>query len=312
MRILSDFYKSIFGCKVYKISLNASCTCPNRDGTKGIGGCIFCSAKGSGDFISSSKSISCQFEEGLKLVENKSRGRKGKNTVLYIPYFQSFTSTYGDENLLKQKYIEAINQKDVCGLAIATRPDCISEKILSILKEISQIILPATGKKPFIQLELGLQTSNENTGKLINRCYTDEDYKNAVSLIKKELTDCHIVTHLILGLPGETEKDMIDSVSFVAAANTLSGNSSWGIKFTCLYVLKNTVLEKLYREEKFSVLTEDEYFELLNKILPSIPQNAVVHRLTGDPPKKEAVAPLWSFDKKRILNRINKSFFTLF
>ncbi len=301
--LVSEFYKELFGCKTYKISLDAGCTCPNRDGTKGFGGCIFCSQSGSGDFAASkNKSISEQVEEAKKLVEKKIFGRSGNRVVKYIAYFQNFSSTYGDCQSLIRKYREALECTDIAGLAVATRPDCISDEILSELALISQ--------KYFVQLELGLQSSNEVTGKLINRCYTDEDYCNAVKKIKKASPAIHIVTHLIFGLPGETEDDMLESVRFVAGNNnynmTYSGwNRFYGIKITSLYVLKGTVLSGMYERGKVKTLSEDEYFNLLEKTLHLLDENCVIHRLTGDPPKNILIAPEWPKNKKRILSKIN-------
>lgn len=296
MLFLSDFYKNKFGCKVYKIALDAHCTCPNRDGTKGIGGCIFCSQSGSGDFIENSVFLKKQFEEGVCLVEKKAHGRSGKNKALFLPYFQSFTSTYGNFEKLKELYLEALSFKNVCGLAIATRPDCLSFQIVELLKKISQ--------KFFVQIELGLQTSCEQTGKFINRCYTNDDYKNAVALLKNEIPDAHIVTHLIFGLPGEKKSDMLKSVDFVL--DNFTEEKFFGIKITNLYVLKNTVLEKMFAEGKFECMGMEEYFEVLKLAFEKMPEKAVIHRFTGDPPKKIAIAPQWALNKKSVLNYANK------
>ncbi len=307
MQTLSAFYESIFGCKTYKISLDAGCTCPNRDGTKGRGGCIFCSQQGSGDFVAGRKlSISEQIEQGKKLVENKVRGRSGERQGKYIAYFQSFTSTYGDAGTLLEKYREALACEGVTGLAVATRPDCLGEDILRGLGDIS--------KEHFVQVELGLQTSNEKTGQLINRCYTNSDYITAVRRIRETGPDIHIVTHLIFGLPGESEEDMLTSVKFVLKNNvslsdtsdmSLSGltrQSVFGLKITSLYVLHNTRLAAMYESGDYQPLTKEAYFALLQKALPLLPQNCVVHRLTGDPPKSQLLAPTWTTDKKRVLN----------
>lgn len=309
MQTLSAFYESIFDCKTYKISLDAGCTCPNRDGSKGRGGCIFCSQQGSGDFVAGRNlSITEQIEQGKKLVEAKLRGRSGERQGKYIAYFQSFTSTYGDTKQLLAKYREALLCKDIAGLAIATRPDCLGEEILQGLAEISET--------HFVQIELGLQTSNEQTGMLINRCYTNQDYIDAVSRIREEAPDIHIVTHLIFGLPGETEEDLLNSVRFVVEQNIRHPSavapyvsaSFWGIKITSLYVLKNTRLATMYESGEYEPISKDQYFDLLKNALPLLPQNCVVHRLTGDPPKSQLLAPLWTTDKKRVLNEINQLF----
>ena len=291
MQTLSGFYESIFGCKTYKISLDAGCTCPNRDGTKGKGGCIFCSENGSGDFVSERKlSIKEQVEQGKKLVEAKLRGRSGERQGKFIAYFQNFSSTYGDAAVLLAKYREALECDGVEGLAVATRPDCLCEEILSGLADIS--------KNHFVQIELGLQTSNEQTGQFINRCYTNEDYIDAVARIRKAAPSIHIVTHLIFGLPGETEEDMMNSVKFVVD----HAATVWGLKITSLYIIKNTTLAQLYQAGSYQPLSKEEYFRLLEKALPLLPENCVVHRLTGDPPKRLLIAPSWTTDKKRVLN----------
>ena len=291
MQTLSNFYESIFGCKTYKISLDAACTCPNRDGTKGTGGCIFCSQTGSGDFIADRKlPVPEQLEQGKKLVESKLRGRSGERQGKYIAYFQSFTSTYGDPTVLLSKYHEALSCEGVAGLAVATRPDCLSPAILRGLGEIS--------RTHFVQIELGLQTSNEATGQLINRCYTNQDYIDAVHRIREEAPSIHIVTHLIFGLPGESEEDMLNSVKFVVENNV----KEWGLKITSLYVLQNTRLAAMYEAGTYQPLTKEQYFALLQKALPLLPECCVVHRLTGDPPKSQLLSPVWTADKKRVLN----------
>ena len=322
MQKLSDFYQDIFGCKTYKISIDAGCTCPNRDGTKGKGGCIFCSENGSGDFAAArSLSVKEQLEQGRKLIESKLRGRSGERRGKYIAYFQNFTSTYGDAAVLLGKYRAALACEDVAGLAVATRPDCLGADILAGLAEIAE--------NHFVQIELGLQTSNEETGRLINRCYTNHDYLEAVARIHEAAPQIHIVTHLIFGFPGETEEDMLNSVRFVVDKNTLHPASTrhpagtrhpelvsgsinsdpdlrrdddWGIKITSLYILKNTPLAKLYESGTYQPLTKDQYFHLLKQALPLLPENCVVHRLTGDPPKSLLIAPTWTTDKKRVLN----------
>ncbi len=297
----SDFYKKIFGCKVYKIAIDAGCTCPNRDGKKGRGGCIFCSELGSGDFIPSrEKPVKNQIEEARLLVQSKLRGRGGSNEGKYIVYFQNFTSTYGNpENLIK-KYEEALAQKDIVGLAIATRPDCLEPKILEYLSWVSE--------KTFVQVELGLQTSNEITGNLINRCYTDEDYALAVDRIKKSAPKIHVVTHVIFGLPGETSGDMMNTLRFVREKSLFGKESFYpaGIKITVLYVVKNTLLAKMYENGEFDCLEKSEYYELLKTALKILPSGTVIHRLTGDPPKSFLIAPAWTTDKKRVMNEIRK------
>lgn len=286
---VGEFYKEKFGSKVYKIAIDAGCTCPTRDGTKGNKGCIFCSANGSGDFVPSKKlSISEQIKQAKEIIQ-----KKVKKEIKYIAYFQNFTNTYGDEKLLVQKYNEAINCENVCGISIATRPDCISS---SILKEIAALC-----KKTFVTIELGFQTSKEESADYIRRGFSNQEYLEAVRRIHQADSRIHVVTHLIFGLPGETHDDMMNSVKFCLNAKTD------GIKFTVLYVLKGTDLEKDYQAGKFDVLEMDEYFALLKSALELIPPKIVIHRLTGDGPKKFLIAPMWTANKKNVLNAINNT-----
>lgn len=286
---VGEFYKEKFGSKVYKIAIDAGCTCPTRDGTKGNKGCIFCSANGSGDFVPSKNlSISEQIKQAKEIIQ-----KKVKKEIKYIAYFQNFTNTYGDEKLLVQKYNEAINCENVCGISIATRPDCISS---SILKEIAALC-----KKTFVTIELGFQTSKEESANYIRRGFSNQEYLEAVKRIHQADSRIHVVTHLIFGLPGETHDDMMNSVKFCLNAKTD------GIKFTVLYVLKGTDLEKDYQAGKFDVLEMDEYFALLKSALELIPPKIVIHRLTGDGPKKLLIAPMWTANKKNVLNAINNT-----
>lgn len=305
MILLSDFYKSVFGCKAYKISIDAGCTCPNRNGEKSTGGCFFCSEKGSGDFVPSKlKSIFQQTEEGKALVEKKARGRSGTNQVKYIAYFQNFTNTYGNEEELTAKYKEALTCSEVEGLAIATRPDCISDSILEKIAGLAE--------KHFVQIELGLQTFSDETKNKLNICYKNADYVDAVKRINSASKKIHLVTHLIFGLPEETEEDMIKSVKFVTEVNALSSKNAplqtlpFGIKITSLYVLKNTKLQELYETGKYQPLTREKYLRILERAIKLLPKNCVVHRLTGDPPKPLLIAPQWTTDKKRLMNEIRK------
>lgn len=282
----SQFYKEKFGVKAYKISLDAGTTCPNRDGTKGLGGCVFCSQSGSGDFSASRNlPLHKQIEDAKKLVSKKINGGK------YIAYFQNYTNTYGDEALLVKKYNDSLSEKDIAGISIATRPDCISPWILEQIALLSE--------KTFVSLELGFQTSNEKTGVCINRLYTNEDYVSAVKRIKSASLKIHIVTHLIFGLPSESEKDMLQSLDFALKSGTD------GLKISCLHVLKNTRLFDDFKDGKFKTLSMEEYFSLLGKALPLIPKNIVIHRLTGDGAKSILVSPMWTADKKNVLNSLN-------
>lgn len=285
MTLLNGYLRERFGCKVYKISINGGFTCPNRDGTVGTGGCIFCSAGGSGEFSTDPlMSVTDQIEEARKKVSSKIKDGK------YIAYFQSFTGTYAPAERLRQLYEEAIAHPDIAALSIATRPDCLPEEVLDLLEELNRI-------KP-VWTELGLQTIHENTAKLINRCYDLKVYDRALSELKKR--GIEVITHVILGLPGETRDDMYETVKYVCDAGTD------GIKLQLLHVLKGTVLESMYEKGEFSVLTEDEYINILKECVKLIPDRVVIHRLTGDGDKKILTAPLWSGDKKHVLNRINK------
>ncbi len=287
---VSDFYKQKFGSKVYKITIDAGCTCPNRDGTKAYGGCIFCSAAGSGDFIEDKTLlIKEQVQKAKQRIDSKFGSQKEKK---YIVYFQNFTNTYGDEKLLLQKYEQALECEGVVGIAIGTRPDCISDFILDGIAKLCE--------RTFVTIELGLQTAREDVGKYIRRFYSNDDYCNAVSRIHKADKRIHVVTHVIFGLPGETKKDMLNTVKFALE------NKTDGIKLSCLYVLKNTDLEKEYNNGKVKVLEMEEYFEIVKSALKLIPPDVVVHRLTGDGPKKILVAPEWTKNKKNVLNRLKE------
>lgn len=282
---LNKYLRDTFGDKIYKLSLNAGFTCPNRDGKLGTKGCIFCSAGGSGDFAeSSSLSITQQIERAKERVAKKIKSGK------YIAYFQAYTNTYAPVEILKSKYMEAVNHKDIVALSVATRPDCLGDDVLKLLDEINKI-------KP-VFVELGLQTIHERTARYIRRGYTLDVYDKAVSDLKK--IGVNTVVHLILGLPGETKQDMLDSVKYVCE----SGID--GIKLQLLHVLKNTNLEKDYAQGKFKTLEMDEYLDILKSCVDIIPDNIVIHRLTGDGAKKDLISPLWSADKKKVLNAINK------
>lgn len=280
-KTLNEHYKEKFGCKVYKLALDGGFTCPNRDGTLGDKGCIFCSAAGGGDFAEKQcDSIETQLERAKMRVENKIKSGK------YIAYFQAFTNTYADIETLKKLYLEAIKPDYIVGLSIGTRPDCISSETLELLCEINKI-------KP-VSIELGLQTTNEKTAGYIRRGYKNEVYFDAVKLLKSKGID--VVTHIIIGLPYETEQDAVKTTTDAIIAGTN------GVKFHLLHILKNTDLEKEYENGKFSCLSLEEYAKILKKCLSVLPETCIVHRITGDGAKKDLVAPLWSADKKRVLN----------
>lgn len=281
---LNSYLKEKFGCKVYKISLDCGFTCPNRDGTLGYGGCIFCSEGGSGDFAESrTLGVTEQIESGKEKVKNKIKSGK------YIAYFQAFTNTYADVNTLEKIFSEAINHPDIVALSIATRPDCLEQEKVELLSRLNKI-------KP-IFVELGLQTVNEKTAKYIRRGYTLDVYDDAVERLHEQ--GINVVTHIIIGLPYETKEDMLSSVKYVCKVTD-------GIKLQLLHILKGTDLAKDYFEHKFEVLSLEEYTNIIAECVKIIPKNVVIHRLTGDGAKKDLIAPLWSADKKKVLNTINK------
>lgn len=299
---VSEYYKKIFGRKIYKITLDAGCTCPNRDGTKAVGGCIFCSATGSGDFTAERNfSISQQIENAKKLVANKIKNIDESKSN-YIAYFQNFTNTYGDENSLIKKYREALENPQIAGIAIGTRPDCVGQSILEKINELTKerFMDGNTVGRKYFSIELGLQTSNEKSAGYIRRHYSNEDYIDAVKRIKEINPDIHIVTHVIFGLPGEDENDMLETVRFALNSGTD------GLKLQVLNVLKGTNLAKDYEEKKFKVLEMNEYFSILKKALSIIPSDIVMHRLTGDGAKNILIEPQWIANKRKVMNELKK------
>lgn len=280
-RSLDSYLKETFGCKVYKLALAGGCTCPNRDGTKGVGGCSFC-AGGSGDFAECEGSVSEQIERAKSRVAKKTVDDK------YIAYFQSYTATYGDVNEMRNRLEEAMNADGIVALSVATRPDCLGEEILSMLKEFS-VKIP-------LFIELGLQTCNDDIAMEFNRGYATSEYFDAVNRLHD--IGANVVTHVILGLPNETHDMMIDTVRRV-------GEVTDGIKLQLLHLLKGTRLADDYLQGNFRVMELDEYADLVADCISILPENVVVHRLTGDAPKKLLIAPLWSADKKRVLNTVH-------
>jgi radical SAM protein (TIGR01212 family) len=272
-----------FGCKVYKLSIDAGFSCPNRDGTLGTGGCIFCSGDGGGEFAEKGSSITQQLELAKRRVEAKCKSGK------YIAYFQSFTNTYAPMEVLRQRYLEAIAPDYIVGLAIGTRPDCLPEETVALLQQINAI-------KP-VSVELGLQTVHEASVSYIRRGYVNQVYVEAVRRLKE--AGIEVVTHIILGLPGETPEMMAQSTQQAVAAGTD------GVKFHLLHVLRGTDLARDYEQGAFSCLTLEEYGAALQLCLAQLPPHVVVHRITGDGAKRNLIAPLWSADKKRVLNYLN-------
>lgn len=282
---LNSYLKNKFGCKVYKLAIDGDFTCPNRDGTLGTRGCIFCSRGGSGEFAESKeKSVTQQIDDGKKRVEKKIKDGK------YIAYFQAFTNTYAPVCKLKSLYTEAINHPDIVALSIGTRPDCLGDDVLELLDEMNKI-------KP-VFIELGLQTIHEDTAQYIRRGYPLEVYDKAVDDLHK--IGINVVTHLIIGLPGESEQDILQSVEYVCQKTD-------GIKLQLLHILEGTDLADEYRERKVDVLSLEKYTSIIKHCVEIIPDNVVIHRLTGDGAKKDLIAPLWSADKKHVLNTINKA-----
>ena len=282
----NNYVRKIFGQKVYKLSLSAATTCPNRDGKVSTGGCIFCSSGGSGDFAASScLSVAEQIAQAKMIL-----GEKGKNLV-YIAYFQSFTGTYGDLEYLEHCYQEAINQPEIVGLSIATRPDCLDEAVMAMLGRLAR-------QKP-LWIELGLQTIHEETAHKINRGYDLAVYEEAMLKLKK--LGVHRITHVILGLPGESREDMLATVAYV-------GRWTDGIKLQLLHVLEHTKLAEMYRAGEFNVLEPEEYYNLVADAVLLLPEDCVIHRLTGDGPKKDLIAPKWSGNKKRVMADMQKLF----
>lgn len=278
--------KHRFGEKVYKISLDGGLTCPNRDGTLDTRGCIFCSGNGSGDFAAPRcSSVTAQITQGIEGIKKRKQvGRK------FIAYFQSFTNTYAPVSYLEPLYKEALSHPDVVMLSIATRPDCLPPDVLHLLAECNRI-------KPVI-VELGLQTSSEATAQFIRRGYPLSVYEDAVTKLKG--LGIEVVTHVIAGLPGETKQDFYNTLSHVAACH------SDGIKIQLLHILKGTDLAALYESGQCTVLTQEEYIDLVLHSIALLPPEMTIHRLTGDGPKELLLAPLWSSRKREVLNEIHK------
>lgn len=285
---LNKYLQDTFGQKVYKIALDGGFSCPNRDGKIDTRGCIFCSAGGSGDFAQNRcLSISEQIEAGKALVISKlPKGEDHK----FIAYFQAFTNTYAPINILKEKYEEAINNDSIVALSIATRPDCINEEVVSLLSSLNAI-------KP-VWVELGLQTIHEKSAEYIRRGYPLSVYEEAMKLLKN--AGLTVITHVILGLPSETREQMLETVSYVGK----SGSS--GIKLQLLHVLSGTDLAIEYEKKTFEVLSMEEYISLIVDSLKLLPKDMVIHRLTGDGDKRKLIAPLWSGNKKKVINELSK------
>ena len=283
----NQHFRDAFGHKMYKASISLNVTCPNRDGSKGTGGCIFCSEGGSGEFSVCPGDIAEQIRSAIARVSEKA----GKDAG-YIAYFQSFTSTYCDASYLEKTLAEASSCDGIEAVSIATRPDCLGPEIMKVLSKQADV-MP-------LYVELGLQTASDETAELINRCYKTAEYVETVKKLKS--IGANVITHIIFGLPGENKDMMMDTVRLAA------GSGSDGYKFTCLYVLSNTYLDKLWRENKVEMLDMKEYFDIVEEAIKLLPCDAVVHRFTGDGPKKILLAPEWTKNKRQVVNYINRRF----
>ena len=272
---------------MYKASISLNVTCPNRDGSKGTGGCIFCSEGGSGEFSAVCGNVTSQIEEAIGQVRNKA----GKDAG-YIAYFQSFTSTYCSPEYLENVLNEASAYDGIEAISIATRPDCLGPEMLELLAD-------QAAKMP-LYVELGLQTASDKTAEFISRCYKTDEYVRAVRALKS--IGANVITHIIFGLPGETHEMMMDTVRLAV------DSGSDGYKFTCLYVLADTPLEKLWNDKKVEILGMEEYFDIVEEAIRLLPPAAVVHRFTGDGPKRILLAPEWTKNKRQVVNYINRRF----
>ena len=279
---LDCYLKETFGEKLYKLSLNGGMTCPNRDGKISTGGCIFCSEGGSGEFAALCTDISQQIDYAKSLVQDKFNGDK------YIAYFQAYTNTYAPIEYLRELFMPVIQRNDIAVLSVATRPDCLEDDKIQLISELAKI-------KP-VWIELGLQTMHQTTADFINRGYPLECYETAVKNLKQ--AGAEIITHIIVGLPYESREDMLQTAQYV-------GQFTDGIKIQLLHVLKNTRLAELYENGLFETLSEYEYISLVADMISVLPENVVIHRLTGDGDKNLLISPKWSGDKRRILNLIN-------
>lgn len=277
---VNEYLKGTYGVKMYKLALNGGMNCPNRDGLIDTRGCIFCSAGGSGDFACTN------VDDAKKLISNKYTGNN------FIAYFQSYTNTYADVSYLRNLFMPVINNPDVKILSIATRPDCLDDSVITLLDELNKI-------KP-VWIELGLQTIHKKTSDYIRRGYELDIFTDAVKRLNN--SDIKVIVHMILGLPGESDEMMLDTARFIA------NSGAWGIKLQLLHVLKGTDLADDYNNHLFETMTMDNYIRLIGRIIELLPPDMVIHRLTGDGPKKILIAPLWNADKKRVHNSLMQYF----
>jgi radical SAM protein (TIGR01212 family) len=283
---VNEYYKNKFGERVLKICVDGGFTCPNRDGTCGVGGCIFCSERGSGDLISKKQSIREQVLDGLKYKDDQTH-----KAEKFIVYFQNFTNTYDTVDNLKKKYDEALCDERIVGLDIATRPDCMDEEKVKLIKTYAD--------KYYVSVELGLQTANDNTAKLINRGYDKNVFAEAVKLLRKYNID--VIVHIMLGLPNETFDDVKETVNFINQFDIQ------GIKIHSTYIVKNTKLNEMFLNKKFTPISFEDYMEQLIYVITNISEKLVIYRYTGDPPKENFVSPEWQLHKKKVMNTLNNT-----
>ena len=277
---LNKYLKEKFGERTLKICIDGGFSCPNRINSTG---CIFCSERGSGEHLKSTQNISDQ-------VKNHLNSYKGERANKFIAYFQNFTNTFAPIDILKEKYDSALIDKRIVALAIATRPDCINEEVCQLLKSYTD--------KYYVWVELGLQTSNNTVGELINRGYSSEQFTTAVTLLNKYNID--VVTHIMIGLPGENFEDLKNTVNFI------NSHDIQGLKIHCTYVVENTVLADMLKKDKYTPITLDYYLECVTYVLTHISPDIVIHRVSGDAPKDILIAPEWNSHKKWIINGLDK------
>ncbi|MBQ6660196.1 MAG: TIGR01212 family radical SAM protein [Lachnospiraceae bacterium] len=287
IRMLSDVLKTRYGEKIYRLSLESGCTCPNRDGTLGVGGCTFCSEGGSGEFAAPAAPIDEQIARAKELVRSKTRGNR------FIAYFQSYTNTYGDLTRLRELYRRTAQRDDIVILALGTRPDCVGDDVIAMLSELNRI-------KP-VWVELGLQTADDETAERIHRCYPRSVFEDAYRRLKA--AGLTVIVHLIFGLPGENESDMLSSVRFLSSLTPPPD----GVKLQLLQILRGTRMAEEFTADPWPVMTLPEYADLLVKALRLLPPSTVVHRITGDGPKRLLIEPAWCADKKHVLNTLRKA-----
>ena len=290
----NDAMRARFGTKVYRLSLQSGCTCPNRDGTLGTGGCTFCSEGGSGDFAAPLLPIGEQIEEARKRVDAKIPPSIAPQDRRYIAYFQSYTNTYGDPERLRRIYSEALKHPQIVALDLGTRPDCLPPEMTAMLQRLRE----EYGKPVWI--ELGLQTIHEKTAERINRGYKLELFEDAYRRLKAD--GFEVIVHVILGLPGESREDMLETVRYLSLLTPVPD----GVKLQLLHILKGTELAREYEADPFPLFTLDSYCDLVVDCLKLLPPQTVVHRLTGDGPKRLLIEPQWSADKKRVLNTLSR------